>query len=161
MQRRGRGFLVVPVLKSRLQTNPALTGQFVSPSHRHPNKSEQTITQFANQQVLMALKDSATADREVRRREGSICYPEGVRGEAPVEQESTQMGWCQTARNTTTFPKIAKNSMKKTCKAWGDHTDILTSGLTLASTPCHPVPLVGVPSAPPPHTEGGALMLCC
>lgn len=118
-------------------------GQSVWVPHPHQNRSDQTIMQSANQQVLMDPKAFATVDREVRGRERSVYYPEEVGGYAPMEPESTQMGWCQTKEHNTTvtFSRIGESSMKMKDSIWEE----VTAKSLLQYSPLPPLPATTAP----------------
>lgn len=90
--------------------------------HRHPNKADRTITPFANRPVLTAHRDSASADKELRRGERGVrpaLQVEGVErgGARGLDCGLEGLQWNSTCadvkQNITTttmvFLKIAKS----------------------------------------------------
>lgn len=141
-------------------------GQYVSVLHPHQNRSDRTIMQSANQQVLMALKAFATVDREVRGR-AVLLLPRGSQWVCPNGTGVYTDGLVSNKKHNTTvtFSRIGENSMKMKDSIWGEE---VTAKSLLPFSPLPPLPATTLltladdgPSAPSPYWNVRAMMLCC
>lgn len=141
-------------------------GRSVSVLHPHQSRPDQTIMQFANQQVLTVLKAFATVDRELRGREVRLL-PRGSRWVCPNGTGVYTDGLVSNKKHNTTvtFSRLGESSLKIKVSISGEE---VTAKSLLPFSPLPQLPATtllplaaGGPSVPSPLWKVRAMMLCC